>query len=132
MEVSAEHRTPTLAQAQQPLLAVRLKLHVIITNEGFDPGTRLSHRTRFHGHGRMVADHHRAGFRLPPGIIDLHLEDLSTPVIDLRVQRFSHAVHSFERGEIMLGELVFILLHQHAQRCGRGVPDVDLEGLQCF
>jgi len=126
LQVAEEHRRPVPADAQPAHATVGQDAAVVVEDGGLDALDRLAHRAGADGQPGAVGDEDAAGLRLEPGVVDVAAERPATPGDDLGVQGLAHAREVTKAREAQAREDLRRLAHEHAQRRGGRVPDVDL------
>src|SRR6185295_10936303 len=68
--VGAEHGGPAGTEGEVSLFAGRLHIAAVVDDAGSDAGHRLAHAAGLDRQDGVVGDHDRAGFGLPPVVVE--------------------------------------------------------------
>ena len=125
----AQHRGPRLGEDEVAARAVGHRVALLVDDFGADTGEGVHRRAGLAGgHAGQGADHDRAGLGLPPGVDDggaVATDDVAVPDVGLGVDGLTDRAEDAQRGQVAgVGDLA-ALLHERADRGGRGVEERD-------
>ena len=123
----AHHPGPGAADRQVAALVGGLRVAVVVHDVGLDARQGQGGGAGLGGGGpRQGADHHAAGFRLPPGVDDraaVASDHVAVPHPSLGVDRLAHGAEDAQGAHVVLVGHLTAALHEGADGRGGGVED---------